>query len=208
MIYILLGVCLLFCTIVCCSCLCLLSKSGKKGSSPQGGGGDRRDSQGSGESTPSGSGSWKDGYATWYNSYPACCKDSPTYSKSASKSECSDYSGCKYMGKFAGYNGKMQHDEVKRRNIVAFYDDANQKGKGAMSWWNEHAKNKKIEIRNPSSGKTMVVEVLDTCGNHDCNNCCSKNSQKGGGYLLDLEGYTATRFWGEQKNGKLQWRWA
>lgn len=158
-------------------------------------------------STPMGSGSWKRGYATWYNSYPACCKKSPIYDKKASKSECKDYSGCKYMGKFAGYKGTMPHSEVKKRNIVAFYDDAHQSGKGAMSWWRKNAKGKKIEIRHPSSGKTMVADVLDTCGNHDCNNCCSRNSKKGGGYLLDLEGYTAKRFWGSQKNGTLEWRW-
>lgn len=160
-------------------------------------------------STSTGGGSWKKGYATWYNSYPACCKDSPNYDPKASTSECSHYSGCKYMGKFAGYKGTMSYADVKKKNIVAFYDDHHQNGskKSASSWWNANAKNKSIQIKNPSTGKIMDVEVLDTCGNHDCNNCCSKNSKKGGGYLLDLEGNTATRFWGSQKNGELEWRW-
>jgi len=116
------------------------------------------------------------------------------------------------MGQFAGVKGKLSYDDVKKRNIVAFYDDHHQNGtgKGPQDWWNKNAKGKKIEIKNPSSGKTLVVDVLDTCGNHDCpenGGCCHRNSSKGGGYLLDLEGFTSQRFWGKQQNGKLQWRW-
>lgn len=182
-------------------------KTTTKKESPSSGGSDGGDGGSGGGG--SGSGDWKKGYATWYNSYPKCCKDSPSYDSSASKSECDDYSGCKYMGKFAGYKGTMSYNDVKKKNIVAFYDDHHQNGskKDANSWWNAHAKNKSIQIRNPDSGKIMDVDVLDTCGNHDCNNCCSKNSKKGGGYLLDLEGHTAERFWGSQKNGELEWRW-
>ena len=193
--------------VVCCVCaisafIVFKMVSGGKNTSP--GSSSGTNTSGGGEG-----GSWKKGYATWYNSYPACCKDSPTYDPKASKSECSDYSGCKYMGKFAGYKGTMSHADVKKKNIVAFYDDQHQNGskKSASSWWNANAKNKSIQIKNPDTGAVMDVEVLDTCGNHDCNNCCSKNSKKGGGYLLDLEGNTAERFWGSQKNGQLEWRW-
>lgn len=182
------------------SCLWLMSGGADSG-------GDGR----SGGDTGSGGngGEWNTGYATWYNSYPACCKDSPTYDKNADTKECTQYSGCKYMGRFAGYKGQMSHSDVKNTNIVAFYDDAHQGGskKEASSWWNANAKNKEIEIRHPASGKIMKVKVMDTCGNHDCGGCCSRNAKKGGGYLLDLEGYTATRFWGSQKNGTLEWRW-
>ena len=202
-ILILLAVLSMMASASCMSCFFVLTQKKKKDDGGGGGGG------GGGEQ---GTGAWKKGYATYYNSYPACCKDSPTYSSSASKSECSDYSGCKYMGQFAGVKGKLSHDEVKQRNIVAFYDDHHQSGTGKepQAWWNKNAKGKKIEIKNPSSGKTMVVEVLDTCGNHDCpknGGCCHNNSQKGDGYLLDLEGYTSERFWGKQQNGELQWRW-
>ncbi len=35
---------------------------------------------------------------TYYSSYPACCPNSPNYDPNADKSECDDYSGCKYLG--------------------------------------------------------------------------------------------------------------
>ena len=160
----------------------------------------------------SGGGSWNTGYATYYNSWPRCCKGSSVYDPKAPTAECTQNNGCAHQGKFAGFNGVMPVDEVKRRNIVAFYDDRHQNTnrKDATAWWNANAKNKKIEIRNPASGKTMVVDVLDTCGNHDCpanGGCCHNNASKGGGYLLDLEGYTSARFWGKEQNGNLEWRW-
>ena len=153
-------------------------------------------------------GEWKKGTATFYNSYPPCCQGEPNYDPKASTNECNEYSGCKYKGAFAGVKGKLSFDEVKNRNIVAFYDDHNQAGKNGGEWWNKNVRGRKIEIRHPTTGKTMVVEALDTCGNGDCGGCCSKNSKKGGGYLLDLEWYTSERFFGKPQNGPLEWRWA
>lgn len=171
-------------------------------------------SSSSSSSTPGGGGEWKDAYATYYTSYPACCPKSPNYSSSANKSECDDYSGCEYLGKFAGVSGKLSFEEVKTKNIVSFFDAANQ-GKGACAkknkecpWWNQHAKNKKLEIRNPATKKRIVVEALDTCNNADCSSCCTKNAKKGEGTLIDIEEWTAKRFWGgAPRNGKIQWRW-
>ena len=166
-------------------------------------------------STTSGTGEWKSAYATYYDSYPACCPKAPNYSPSADKSECDDYSGCQYMGQFSGVSGKLTYDQVKTRNIVSFYDSTNQsKGSCAQKnkncpWWIANAKNKKLIIKNPATQKELEVEALDTCSDADCNKCCTKNAQKGGGTLIDIEHFTAVRFWGGPlKNGKILWRWA
>jgi hypothetical protein len=37
----------------------------------------------------------------------------------------------------------------------------------------------------------FVAVIADTCGNSDCDNCCSKNSK--GGFLVDIEYWTAER---------------
>lgn len=147
------------------------------------------------------SGAWKKATATFYHSYPPCCKDSPTYDAGASKSECSDYSGCKWMGQFAAV-GKKDHDWVKQNDIVAFFETG-----GAGSWKSKWA-NKTITIRNPSSGKEMDVLIADTCGDGDCGGCCTQNANKHGGTLIDLEYYTAKRFWGDKVEGmaEIEWR--
>jgi hypothetical protein len=161
------------------------------------------------------SGEWKGAYATYYESYPPCCKKSPNYDPSADKTECTRYSGCEYAGQFAGVSGKLSYDQVKTRNIISFYDATNQ-SKGACAqknkecpWWNQNAKNKKLFIRNPATGKELEVEALDTCNDADCGGCCTKNAKLNGGTLIDIEHNTALRFWGGKlKNGKIQWRWS
>lgn len=163
----------------------------------------------------SGSVKWLNANATWYESYPRCCeptskKPNPAYDPKAPKSECDDYSGCKYMGQFTGTDKTLSYDEVKSRNIVAFYDDKNQKKqKEDNAWWMKNVKGKKIIIRNPENGVELEVDPLDTCGNYDCDGCCTKNS-KGAGYLIDLEINTAKKFYkgGKVKDeAKIQWRW-
>lgn len=163
-----------------------------------------------GNSSSCNGGAWCNALATWYMSYPPCCKDAPNYDPNADKSECTDYNGCKWMGQFAGVDGKLSYDEVKSKSIVAFYEDANQSGSGAASWWNKNARNRDIIVKNPQTGKTMTVKALDTCGNSDCDNCCSKNAKKGGGFLIDFEINTAKRFWGGNvpDEAKIQWKWA
>ena len=168
------------------------------------------------KTTTSSSDGWKSAYATYYNSYPECCKESPSYKASASKSECSDYSGCKYMGQFSGISGKLSYEEVKKRNIVSFYDAANQKSGDCAKqnkeckWWKTNIKGKKIIIKNPTTGQEMTVEPLDTCNDADTDNKdCTKNAGQGGGTLIDIEIFTAKRFWGgKAKNGKIQWKFA
>ena len=182
-------------------------KKKKKKKSKKGGTSETTTSSGSG-------GEWKSAYATYYNSYPDCCPKSPSYRASADKGECDDYSGCKYMGQFSGISGKLSFDQVKKRNIVSFYDAKNQKsGECAKQnkeckWWNTNVKGKKIIVKHPTTGKEIIVEALDTCNDADTDNKdCTKNAGKGGGTLIDFEIFTAKRFWGgKAKNGKIQWK--
>lgn len=150
-----------------------------------------------------GSGAWGTAMATYYNSYPACCHD-----KSADQSECEDYSGCKYQGMFAAFDGKKTEAWVKANNIVAFYQAPNATNRKE---WPKKWKNKKLYIRKEGdTGNGMLVTIVDTCDDGDCSGCCSKNAKKGGGYLVDLEYNTAKKFWGKSIPGtkKIQWRLA
>jgi hypothetical protein len=152
-------------------------------------------------SSLSSNGGWNKAYATHYTSYPACCPQGPNYDPSAPKGECKNYSGCKYMGKFAGVKGTLKLEEVRDRNIVAFFK------KGDKNAW-KRVKGKKLRVRNPNNGNTLEVEALDTCGDNDCNGCCSKNASKGGGVLIDFESHTAQRFWGgKPRNGVIEWQY-
>ena len=151
-------------------------------------------------SSGGGSGAWQTATATWYTSYPECCHD-----KKADQSECEDYSGCKWEGQFAAFDGKQPKAWVESNNLVAFYTSPNSKNRKE---WEKKWKNKKLRIRNPRTGKEMDVTVVDTCDNDDCNGCCSKNANINGGFLVDLEKNTAKRFY----DGKvedltaIQWR--
>jgi len=130
---------------------------------------------------------WKTAQLTTFTSYPPCCKGSPAYDRGADKSECEDYSGCKYQGEFAAI-GRRPFAWVKANNIVAFYDDSDRGGK----MFDRKYAGKKIKLRK--NGREFTAIIADTCGNQDCNNCCAKNST--GGYLVDMEYWTAQRFLG------------
>lgn len=139
-------------------------------------------------------GQWQNALATVYNSYPACCPKSPNYDPKANKSECTDYSGCEYLGTFAAI-GHKSIDWVKQNNIVSFFELGQ-----TDKTWNAQWANKKLRLRNPKTGSTLDVLVVDTCGDHDCTGCCTKNAKQGGGFLVDMESNTASRFY----NGKVQ----
>lgn len=135
---------------------------------------------------------WNLATATYYSSYPECCSN-----KAADQTECRDYSGCKYEGKFAAFGDKkMDKKWVENTNIVAFYQSPNSKNRQE---WSSKWKNKKIRLRNPKTKKVMEAVILDTCDDGDCNGCCSTNANRNGGYLVDLEINTAKRFY----DGKL-----
>jgi hypothetical protein len=127
---------------------------------------------------------WRTAQLTTFTSYPACCPNSPVYDPNAPTDECDDYSGCKYMGEFAAI-GKKSFSYVKSHDLVAFYDDSDRSGKNFMKNYGGKT------IRLKKNGKTFDALIADTCGNNDCNGCCTKNSKKG--FLVDMEYWTTIR---------------
>jgi hypothetical protein len=120
---------------------------------------------------------WKTGNKTHYTSYP-----------DPGSSECTEYNGCMWAGQFAACSGKKPESWVASRNIVAFFPNF-----GGM---------RLHDICLRSGNKTMVATVLDTCGDSDCNGCCTRNRGDADA-LIDLEHYTNQR-WG-LPDGRLQW---
>jgi hypothetical protein len=53
-----------------------------------------------------------------------------------------------------------------------------------------------------SGSSTIVVTVLDTCGDADCGGCCTEN-QGSADELIDVESYTDAR-WGVA-DGAIEW---
>ena len=125
---------------------------------------------------------------TYYESYPRCCPDNPNYDPNASKTECKDYSGCKYSGDFEAL-GHKSFDWVKSNDIVSFYDNSNASGSNFMTNYGGRT------ITLTKGSVTFTATIADTCANKDCNNCCAKNSLPSG-YLLDMEYYTIKRHFG------------
>jgi len=124
---------------------------------------------------------------TYYNSYPMCCKNSPNYDPKASKEECDDYSGCKYIGDFA--NGEhLSLSQVKNTPIVSLFDP----NYSTMSQWKSKYANKKVRITK--NGMTFDAYVKDTCADKDCKGCCTRNAK--GKILIDVEFYTAKKYLG------------
>ena len=131
---------------------------------------------------PAGSGcdsaglTWKSANKTNYTSYPEPGSD-----------ECVKYSGCLYEGLFEACDKKQTLDWVKAHNIVAAFPL------------------KGLELHDlclKSGNKTIVVTVYDTCGDSDCNGCCTQN--KGNkDELIDIESFTDQR-WGVD-DGAIQW---
>ncbi|HEX7837634.1 MAG TPA: hypothetical protein VF469_09240 [Kofleriaceae bacterium] len=132
-------------------------------------------------------GGWKTAQLTTYTSYPRCCKGSPAYDPHADKGECEDYSGCKYEGEFAAI-GHKSFEWVKDNAIIAFYDNSDKAGRE----FNKKYGGKKVKLRK--NGKEFTAVIADTCGNKDCDNCCTKNSK--GGFLVDMEYWTAQKHLG------------
>jgi hypothetical protein len=121
---------------------------------------------------------WKTGAKTNFTSYPA-----------PGSAECIQYSGCLYEGMFAACNKTEPLSWVMSHNIVAAFPDFT-----ALKLHDLCLKS--------STGKTIVVTVLDTCGDGDCNGCCTKNKGTAD-ELIDVESFTDTR-WGVQ-DGRIQW---
>ena len=120
---------------------------------------------------------WKTAAKTEYTSYPD--PGSP---------ECIQYSGCDYMGMFAACSKTATEAWVSAHNIVAAFPDFNTL--------------KLHDLCLKSGSKTIVVTVIDTCGDSDCDGCCTQNKGTAD-ELIDIESYTAARF--GVSDGRIQW---
>jgi hypothetical protein len=148
-------------------------------------------SVGDGECPPG----WNQASWTTYTSYAPCCKDSPNYDPSADTTECDLYSACDYLGQFAYMRKKKSLEWVKRNNIAAFFSSNG-----------DNASFRHKQIRVSAAGKTVEVRVVDTCGDSDCNGCCSSNADPSG-YLLDMEFWTVVNNFGDISAAQWQICW-
>lgn len=120
---------------------------------------------------------WKTARKTWYTSYP-----------DPGSEECIKYNGCMWAGQFSSCDDKKPEAWVSAHNIVAAFPD--------YDTLSLH------DLCLKSGNKTIVVTVLDTCGDADCDGCCTQNKGDAD-ELIDLESYTNDRFGID--DGEIQW---
>jgi hypothetical protein len=120
---------------------------------------------------------WKSANKTNYESYP-----------DPGSAECIEFNGCTWEGQFAGCNGKKPESWVMAHDIVAVFPD--------------FATLKLHDLCLRKGNKIIVVTVLDTCGDSDCDGCCTEN-RGDADQLIDLEKYTNQR-WGVP-DGRIEW---
>jgi hypothetical protein len=120
---------------------------------------------------------WKTANKTNYTSYP-----------DPGSVECVEYSGCQYEGLFAACDGKKTKQWVSEHDIVAAFPD--------FSTLSLH------DLCLRKGSKTIVVTVLDTCGDDDCDGCCTENKGDAD-ELIDIESFTNER-WGVE-DGPIEW---
>lgn len=119
---------------------------------------------------------WKTGKKTNYTSYP-----------DPGSEECVVYNGCMWAGMFAHCSGTKSEAWVESHDIAAVFPDDGVEGHD-------------ICIR--SGDRVMIVTAIDTCGDSDCDGCCTANKGSADA-LIDLESYTNQR-WG-LPDGDLEW---
>jgi hypothetical protein len=123
---------------------------------------------------------WKTGSKTNYTSYP-----------DPGSEECIKYNGCTWAGEFAACDGKKPESWVAAHNIVAAFPSF------------DTLKLHDLCLRpTKNKAKTIVVTVLDTCGDSDCGGCCTENKGSAD-QLIDVESYTNDR-WGVS-DGAIEW---
>jgi hypothetical protein len=120
---------------------------------------------------------WKSANKTWYESYP-----------DPGSEECIKYNGCTWAGQFSACDGKKPEAWVQAHNIVSAFPD--------FDTLQLH------DLCLRSGDKTLVVTVLDTCGDDDCGGCCTQN-RGDADELIDIESYTNDR-WGVD-DGRIEW---
>jgi hypothetical protein len=119
---------------------------------------------------------WRSGKKTNYTSYP-----------DPGSEECVKYNGCMWAGWFAHCEEQQSEQWVESHNIAAMFPDAG---------YERH------DICIRSGDRSMIVTVYDTCGDSDCDGCCTENKGEADA-LIDLESFTNER-WG-LPDGDLEW---
>ncbi len=120
---------------------------------------------------------WKSANKTNYTSYP-----------DPGSEECIQYNGCTWAGQFAACDGTKPEAWVAAHDIVAAFPDF------------QSLRLHDLCLRKGEM--VIVVTVLDTCGDSDCNGCCTRNKGSAD-QLIDLESYTNAR-WGVP-DGPIEW---
>lgn len=120
---------------------------------------------------------WRSANKTNYESYP-----------DPGSEECIKYNGCTWAGQFAACDGKKPEAWVAARNIASAFPDF-----GAL---------RLHDLCLRKGEKTIVVTVLDTCADSDCEGCCTQN-RGAAEQLIDLESHTNAR-WGVP-DGPIEW---
>jgi hypothetical protein len=93
-----------------------------------------------------------------------------------------------WAGQFAACDGKKSESWVAAHNIVAAFPDFDA-----------------LELHDlclRAGNSRIIVTVLDTCGDSDCDGCCTENKGSAD-ELIDVESYTNDR-WG-QGDGPIEW---
>ena len=158
------------------------SNGGLPSSSGSGNGGQTGSASGSSGSAGAGAGCdtpnliFKTANKTNYTSYPE-----------PGSEECVKFSGCLYEGLFEACDKKQTQEWVKAHNIVAAFP---------LQGLELH------DLCLKKGDKAIVVTVYDTCGDADCDGCCTQN--KGDkDELIDIESFTDQRF--GVGDGEIQW---
>lgn len=112
---------------------------------------------------------WRTGKKTNYTSYPE-----------PGSEECIDYNGCFWEGQFTACEGKLEEKWVAATDIAAVFPHF------------KELAHHELCIRH--GDKVMIVNVIDSCGDSDCDGCCTENKGDADA-LIDLESYTNAR-WG------------
>jgi hypothetical protein len=119
---------------------------------------------------------WQSANKTNYESYP-----------DPGSEECVVYNGCEYLGEFNSCENTMPEAWVKSHDIAAIFP---------LGDLGLH----RLCVR--SGPTSMVVTVIDTCADADCDGCCTENRGDADA-LVDLEKYTNAR-WGLE-DGVIEW---
>jgi len=119
---------------------------------------------------------WHTANKTTYESYP-----------DPGSEECVKYNGCEYLGEFNSCENTMPESWVMSHDIASIFP---------LGELGLH----RLCVR--SGDTSMVVTVIDTCADTDCDGCCTENKGDAEA-LIDFEKYTNARW--TLEDGPIEW---